>query len=83
VLGVAGNRINVFLVAYSPPYATHRYVPSVGEVAVTVGLIAALVLLYRVLVTVLPVLPTEEDPPTSHGTEPRRGVRVATSWGRW
>ncbi len=83
VLGVAGNRINVFLVAYSPPYATHRYVPSIGEIAVTVGLIAALVLLYRVMVTVLPVLPAEEDHEPRPGTDPHRGVRVATSWGRW
>lgn len=56
VLGVALNRVNVFLVAYQPPYATRSYFPSAGEFAVTAGLIALLMLLYRVAVTYLPVI---------------------------
>lgn len=56
VLGVALNRINVFLVAYQPPYATRTYVPSLGEVVVTIGLMAALILAYRIIVTFLPVI---------------------------
>ncbi len=56
VLGVALNRVNVFLVAYQPPYSTRAYFPSLGEFAVTLGLIALLILVYRVLVTVLPVI---------------------------
>jgi Ni/Fe-hydrogenase subunit HybB-like protein len=56
VLGVALNRVNVFLVAYQPPYATRTYFPSIGEFAVTAGLIALLMLLYRVIVTHLPVI---------------------------
>jgi Ni/Fe-hydrogenase subunit HybB-like protein len=56
VLGVALNRVNVFLVAYQPPYATQAYFPSFGEFAVTVGLLSLLVLVYRALVIVLPVL---------------------------
>jgi len=84
VLGVAWNRIDVFLVAYTPPYATHRYVPSFGEVAVTVGLIAALVLLYRALVTVLPILPAEEDQAAEDRPDRHRSrVKVATDWGKW
>ena len=83
VLGVAWNRIDVFLVAYTPPYATYRYVPSFGEVAVTVGLIAALVLLYRVLVTVLPILPAEDDAAQDHPDQRVSRVRVATDWGKW
>jgi len=59
VLGVALNRINVFLVAYHPPYASAHYFPSVGEILVTVGLIASLVFVYRVMVTIFPVLPAE------------------------
>jgi Ni/Fe-hydrogenase subunit HybB-like protein len=61
--GVALNRINVFVVAYNPPYASGHYVPSVFEILVTVGMIAALVLIYRIVVTILPVLPA-----ASHGT---------------
>ncbi len=60
VLGVLVNRINVFLVAFRPPYAEGRYFPSIPEILVTAGLIAALVLAYRVCVTVFPVLPSEE-----------------------
>ena len=59
VLGVLVNRINVFLVAFRPPYAEGRYFPSIPEILVTAGLIAALVLAYRVCVTVFPVLPSE------------------------
>lgn len=56
VLGVAFNRINVFLVAYQPPYAAKAYVPSIFEIAVTVGLIATLILCYRLIVSYLPVI---------------------------
>ncbi|MBX7256980.1 MAG: Ni/Fe-hydrogenase cytochrome b subunit [Candidatus Hydrogenedentes bacterium] len=60
VLGVALNRINVYIVAYQPHYATHRYVPSIGEILITLGLIATLMLVYRVFVTIFPVLPAVE-----------------------
>lgn len=60
--GVVFNRINVFLVAYRAPYATEPYWPAFGEIAVTVGLVAGLMLAYRALVTVLPVLPAEAEP---------------------
>ena len=56
VIGVMLNRINTFLVAYSPPYALKSYFPSVGEISVTVGFIAILVLIYRVIVMNLPVI---------------------------
>ncbi len=58
--GVLLNRINVFLVAFKPPYAQTPYFPSVPEILVTVGLVATLVLAYRVCVTLFPVLPVEE-----------------------
>ena len=50
----------MFLVAYSPPFASHRYFPSIGEIAVTVGLAAGLILAYRSLVMVFPVLPPDD-----------------------
>ncbi len=56
VLGVALNRINVFLIGYTPPDAQGAYVPSFTEIAVTVGLIATLVLVYRACVLYLPVI---------------------------
>lgn len=60
VLGVALNRVNVFLVAYQPPYEIAPYFPSAGEFVVTLGLISALILVYRVVVTYLPVMEIHE-----------------------
>lgn len=61
VLGVALNRINVFLVAYLPPNTTRSYFPAIGEFAVTIGLIAGLILVYRVAVTYLPVISQHQE----------------------
>lgn len=54
--GVVLNRINVFLVAYKPLYADYSYFPSLTEIMVTVGLICALVLVYRFIVMQFPVI---------------------------
>ncbi len=56
VCGVALNRVNVFLVGFKAPYAQTSYLPSLGEMAITVGLISSLIFLYRVFVNYLPVL---------------------------
>jgi Ni/Fe-hydrogenase subunit HybB-like protein len=56
VLGVGLNRINVFLVAYKPLYAEKTYFPSFFEILVTIGLISALVLVYRLVVINFPVI---------------------------
>jgi Ni/Fe-hydrogenase subunit HybB-like protein len=60
--GVLLNRINVFIVGYKPPLGNPAYFPSVGEILVTIGLIAALMFIYRLIITFLPVLsaPGEE-----------------------
>jgi Ni/Fe-hydrogenase subunit HybB-like protein len=42
VLGILLNRINVFVTAYSPPYKLVSYFPALGEIFITVGLIATL-----------------------------------------
>ena len=67
VLGVAFNRINVFLTAYRPVYQVERYMPSLSEILVTAGLISALALVYRLLVILLPVLPAEHDAQADSG----------------
>lgn len=56
VLGVALGRFNNFVTAYTPPYPATRYVPSIGEIAVTVGCVALLVLAYRAVVMYFPVI---------------------------
>jgi len=59
--GVALNRVNVFLVGFQPPYAETSYFPSVGELSITAGLISALMFLYRVAVSYLPVLSSRDQ----------------------
>jgi Ni/Fe-hydrogenase subunit HybB-like protein len=56
ILGVVLNRLNIFVIAYHPPYATKTYFPSITEMAVSLGLVAALMLTWRVAVTYLPIL---------------------------
>ena len=56
ILGVLLNRINNFIVAYTPPYSFRPYYPSVGELSVTVGFVALMVLLYRAFAMVFPVI---------------------------
>ena len=56
VAGVVLNRINVFIIGYTPPITQDHYTPAVGELLITFGLIATLMFVYRVLVTYLPVL---------------------------
>ena len=60
VFGVLLNRINTFVVAYTPPYATKAYFPSIGEISVTVGFVSLLVLLYRFLAITFPVISVPE-----------------------
>jgi len=60
VAGVVLNRINVFLVAYQPLYPDRPYFPSFLEITVTIGLISALVLIFRWIVMTFPVLTNEE-----------------------
>jgi len=56
IFGVLLNRINNFVVAYTPPYSFGSYFPSVGEISVTVGFVSLLVLLYRIIVLNFPVI---------------------------
>ncbi len=56
ILGVIMNRVNNFLIAYNPPFAEKAYYPSIGEISVTVGLIAIEILLYRAFVKIFPII---------------------------
>lgn len=59
--GVLLNRFNVFITAFSPRYGTVPYFPSVGEILITLGCIAAIMFLYRLFVTYLPVLGAKKE----------------------
>lgn len=61
LFGVLGNRVNVFITAYNPPFADHPYIPHPLELLVTVGYISILMLLYRVFVTLFPVIEHHEE----------------------
>jgi len=61
VLGILLNRCTVFFIAYEPLYAVNAYIPAIGEFALTIGLIATIMFVYRVFVTLLPVLPVPEE----------------------
>ena len=56
IFGILINRINVFLIAYTPLYSSSFYFPSFIEIVVTIGLMCGLVLIYRFLVIHLPVI---------------------------
>lgn len=56
IFGVVINRINNFVIAYKPPYNEGAYFPSFGEISVTLGFVALLILLYRAFVMIFPVI---------------------------
>jgi Ni/Fe-hydrogenase subunit HybB-like protein len=60
IAAVLLNRINNFIIAYNPFYNPVLYYPSFGEISVTVGCIALLVLAYRAFVMIFPVITKEE-----------------------
>lgn len=60
IFGVLLNRINNFIVAYTPPYAEASYFPSFGEISVTLGFIALEILLFRAFVMVFPIISTPQ-----------------------
>ena len=60
VFGVLLNRVNVFFIAYQPQFKVSQYVPAIGEFAVTIGLVAALMIVYRAFVTIFPILSVEK-----------------------
>jgi Ni/Fe-hydrogenase subunit HybB-like protein len=81
IFGVALNRINVFLISYKPLYPVKQYFPSPLEVLVTVGLISTLVLVYRAMVMIFPVIaaPPAEPPHEVMATAPAAEPKGATS----
>lgn len=87
VLGVVLNRIDVFLVAFQPLYPVKSYFPAITEFLVSIGLVALLMFIYRVIVTYFPVIahpaeviaqPAEAEDGRSarfrRGRLPRRGL---------
>lgn len=73
IFGVLLNRINNFMVAYTPPYQVNTYFPSIGEISVTLGFVALEILLFRAAVMIFPIVsvPNTSSPKTKFSV---RGV---------
>lgn len=56
IIGVLLNRINNFIIAYTPLYPIKQYFPSFGELSVTIGFLAMEVLLFRFFVKNFPII---------------------------
>ncbi|MGD8394813.1 MAG: Ni/Fe-hydrogenase cytochrome b subunit [Candidatus Eiseniibacteriota bacterium] len=56
VFGVCLNRLDVYLLGYTAPYADSGYVPSIGELLLTVALLSTIVVLFRLVAMYFPVL---------------------------
>lgn len=65
IAGVMLNRVNNFIIAYNPFYNPTAYFPSFGEISVTIGCIALLVLVYRAVVIIFPVISQEKVKPSN------------------
>jgi Ni/Fe-hydrogenase subunit HybB-like protein len=76
VLGVAFNRLNVFLFAYSPLERGAIYRPSVSEIAVTLGAIALTVMIYRAIALNLPVIEQLHDDHAHHAPRAHDDVHL-------
>lgn len=61
IFGVLMNRINSFIVSYTPPYAETSYFPSVGEISITLGLIALEILIFRAFVMIFPIISVPQE----------------------
>nr|WP_320116560.1 Ni/Fe-hydrogenase cytochrome b subunit [uncultured Desulfuromonas sp.] len=59
--GVVLNRINVFIIAFTPPLTADHYSPALGEILITCGFVATLMFCYRLAVTYLPVLAEKKE----------------------
>jgi Ni/Fe-hydrogenase subunit HybB-like protein len=56
IFGIVLNRLNVFLIGYTPTGGRSTYFPAWTEFAVTLGFIAMIVILYRAVVFNFPVI---------------------------
>lgn len=56
ILGVVLNRFNNYVIAYNPPYTETSYLPSIGEISVTLGFVALEILVYRAFVMIFPII---------------------------
>lgn len=85
IIGVALNRINVYLIGYHPFYIEKSYFPAIGEILVTTSIICFIMLLYRFFANYFPILSGlpeyEEEEKRAYVLQPKwawtfRGVAI-------
>lgn len=74
IFGVFINRLNNFVIAYDPPFETSKYIPSFGEISVTVGAIAIIIMLYRFFVLNFPIISLPKDSPRAKKLSEREAI---------
>ena len=62
IISVILNRVDTYLIGYTPPFMEVRYYPAIGELFATAGLVSTLILVYRFLVLYVPILPAAYEP---------------------
>ncbi|MCP4220991.1 MAG: Ni/Fe-hydrogenase cytochrome b subunit [bacterium] len=78
--GVVLNRLNVFLVGFHPVFDVKGYFPSIGEIAITVGLVSMLIFLYRFFVNYFPILPVVEEDDTHVPVKGEEPIKSSLAW---
>ena len=62
--GIVLNRANVYWIGYRPPYTDKLYIPTLTEWTVVLGVVAAALIVWRVIMVHLPVISTPEQEPS-------------------
>ena len=67
MLGIVINRLNIGMIAFNWHLpASERYFPHWMEIAISAFLVVALLLIFRFIVTHMPILYTHPDYPEEH-----------------
>ena len=82
IVSVILNRVDTYLIGYTPPFMTTRYYPAAGELFTTAGLVCTLILIYRLVVIYIPILPASHEPAHSPGHVPAAAPAPAGGGGQ-
>jgi len=76
ILGISFNRINTYLTAYMPQNVTGYYFPTFGEIMITLAQVATIILLYRIIVLIFPVV--AQPVKDIREDAPKTGIKTAS-----
>ncbi len=81
IVSIVVNRVDTYLIGYTPLFMEQRYVPAIGEILITAGLVSTLILIYRFVVIYIPILPTEHEIAPPSVPDPGLAPAGATAGG--